>query len=63
MSRACWTARILPAMNLSSRKLRRILRVAGWNALPLMAGLVLIGLAGEAWLRSTVPFKETVHGP
>ena len=42
-----------------SRKLRRALRVAGWNALLLMGGLALIGLVGETWLRSTVPFKET----
>ena len=37
-------------------KLRRALRLVGWNAVLLMAGLALIGLAGEAWLRSTVPF-------
>ena len=41
---------------------RRVLRVAGWNAvLLLMAGLV-IGLAGETWLRLKVPFM-TVHKP
>ena len=38
-------------------KLRRVLRLVGWNALLLMAGLALIGLGGEAWLRSTVPFR------
>ena len=32
------------------------MRLVGWNAVLLVAGLVLIGLAGEAWLRSTVPF-------
>ena len=37
-------------------KLCRALRLVGWNAGLLVAGLVLIGLAGEAWLRSTVPF-------
>ena len=37
-------------------KIRRALRVVGWNAVLLMAGLALIGLAGEAWLRSTIPF-------
>ena len=42
-----------------SRKIHRALRMAGWNALLPMAGLALIGLAGEVWLRSTVPFKET----
>ena len=40
----------------SPRKLRRALRLAGWNALLLIAGLALIGLAGEAWLRWTTPF-------
>ena len=43
----------------ASRKLRRALRLAGWNAVGLMAGLTLIGLAGEAWLRATVPFTES----
>lgn len=37
-------------------KIRRALRVVGWNAVLIMAGLALIGLAGEAWLRSTIPF-------
>ena len=45
-----------------SRKLRRVLRLIGWNALLLVAVLALIGLAGEAWLRSTVPFRKT-HAP
>ena len=45
--------------NAVAPKLRRALRVVGWNAVLLMAGLVLIGLAGEAWLRSTVPFMST----
>ena len=39
-----------------------VLRLAGWNALLLVAGLALVGLAGEAWLRSTVPFV-TVRYP
>ena len=42
--------------------LRRALRLVGWNAVLLVAGLALIGLAGEAWLRSTVPFR-TSHRP
>ena len=42
--------------------LRRALCLVGWNAVLLVAGLVLIGLAGEAWLRSTVPFR-TSHWP
>ena len=44
------------------RKFRRALRLAGWNALLIIAGLALIGLAGEAWLRSTMPFVAS-HAP
>ena len=36
--------------------LSRALRLIGWNVLVLMAGLALIGLLGEAWLRLTPPF-------
>ena len=39
-------------------KFRRALRLAGWNALLLIAGLALIWLAGEAWLRWTTPFSR-----
>ena len=45
-----------------SRKLRRALRLAGWNSVGLMAGLALIGLVGEAWRRLTVPFTLS-HQP
>ena len=45
-----------------SRKLRRALRLAGWNVLLLIAVLALIGLAGEAWRRATVPFASS-HRP
>ena len=34
-----------------------VMRLVDWNAVLLVAGLVLIGLAGEVWLRSTVPFR------
>ncbi len=51
-----------PPPHNSSTKLRRVLRVVGWNALLLMTGLALIGLGGEAWVRSTVPFTS-VHWP
>ena len=40
----------------AATKVRCALRLLGWNAVLLVAGLALIGLAGEAWLRSTVPF-------
>ena len=36
--------------------LRRAVRLVGWNAVWLVAGLALIGLVGEAWLRLTTPF-------
>ena len=42
--------RILPS------SLPRALRRVAWNASLLLAGLALIGLAGEAWLRLTTPF-------
>ena len=44
------------------RRLRRALRLAGWNVLLLVAGLALIGLAGEVWRRATVPFASS-HRP
>ena len=36
---------------------RRTWRLVGWNAVLLMAGLALIGLVGEVWLRLTTPFS------
>ena len=33
-----------------------MLRLLGWNALLLLAGVVLITIAGEAYFRLTVPF-------
>ena len=39
--------------------IRHVLRFAGWNALWLSAGLAMVALIGEAWLRSTVPFRES----
>ena len=47
-------------VNLSS-KFRCALRLAGWNALWVIAGLALVALMGEAWLRSTVPFRENYN--
>ena len=40
-------------------KFRSVLHLAGWNALWLIAGLALVPLIGEAWLRSTAPFSTT----
>ena len=37
-------------------KARRALRLAGWNALLLLAGLALIGIVGEAHWRLRTPF-------
>ena len=41
-----------------SSKFGHILRLVGWNALLVTAGLALVALTGEAYLRSTVPFRE-----
>ena len=41
------------------RRVRRALRVAGWNAVLLAAGLALLAAAGELRLRSTVPFMTS----
>ena len=43
-------------------RFRRALCLAGWNALWLVAGLALVALIGEAWLRSTAPFS-TMYAP
>ncbi len=39
---------------------RRILAIIWWNTLFLFAGLLLVGLTGEAWLRFRAPFTEKV---
>ena len=41
--------------------LRRVARLAGWNALVLFALLLLAGGGAEVWLRLTVPFRERVR--
>ena len=38
------------------KKTRRAVRLASWNVLLTVAGLILVGLAGEVWLRLTTPF-------
>ena len=37
-------------------RFRRGLRLVGWNALLLVLGVTLIAMAGEAYLRLTMPF-------
>ena len=46
-------------MTRAGMKIRRALRLAGWNALFLVAGLVLIGVVGEMYFRLRAPFGET----
>ena len=42
-------------------RIRRALRLAGWNALFLVAGLALIGVVGETYFRLRTPFVENVY--
>ena len=42
-------------------RIRRVLRLAGWNALFLVAGLALIGVVGEAYFRLRAPFRGERH--
>ena len=48
-------------MTLAGTKIRRALRLAGWNVLFLVAGLALIGVAGETYFRLRAPFVETLR--
>ena len=41
------------------RRIRRALRLVGWNALFLFGGLALIGVVGETYWRLRAPFGET----
>ena len=41
-----------------SPRLYRVAKLIGWNALLILAGLALIGIAGEAWFRLTTPFMD-----
>ena len=45
-------------MTRAGLKIRRALRLAGWNALFLVAGLALIGVVGEMYFRLRAPFLE-----
>ena len=42
-------------------RIRRALRLVGWNALFLVAGLALIGVVGEMYFRLRTPFVENDH--
>ena len=53
----------MPAPAHKQTRLRRALRLVGWNALLCIAGAALIAIAGEAWLRLTKPFMETSLPP
>ena len=46
-------------MTRAGMKIRRALRLVGWNALFLVLGLALIGVAGETYWRLRAPFGET----
>ena len=46
-------------MTRAGMKIRRALRLVGWNMLFLVAGLVLIGGVGEMYFRLRAPFGET----
>ena len=46
-------------MTRAGMKIHRALRLAGWNALFLVAGLALLGVVGETYWRLRAPFGET----
>ena len=46
-------------MTRAGTKIRRALRLVGWNVLFLVAGLVLIGVVGEMYFRLRAPFVES----
>ena len=53
------TRGVKPPNSATSQKIRRALRLVGWNALFLVAGLALIGVVGEAYFRLRTPFVES----
>ena len=44
----------------SPGRIGRVLRLAGWNAVVLMAALALTTIAGEVWIRLTTPSMTEV---
>ena len=40
------------------RNVRRVLRIVGWNLLFILSGLLLIGIAGETYIRLRSPFLD-----
>ena len=53
------TRGVKPPNSAAPQKIRRALRLVGWNALFLVAGLALVGVVGEAYFRLRVPFMES----
>ena len=47
--------------NVTPGRFRRALRLVGWNALFLVAGLALIGVVGEMYFRLRAPFAENIY--
>ena len=51
----------MPFLIPPSSRIRRLLRLAAWNALFITVGLALLALGGEAYFRVTKPFMEQVY--
>ena len=47
--------------SVSHPPIRRALRLVGWNALFLVAGLALLGVVGEAYFRLRATFAENIY--
>ena len=50
----------MPFLIPPSPRIRRLLRLAAWNALFIIIGLALLALGGEAYFRLTKPFMDRV---
>ena len=48
----------VPLVAPSTRNVRRVLRVVGWNLLFILVGLLLVGAVGEVYFRLTIPFAR-----
>ena len=49
----------MPSLCSRRLRIRRALRLIGWNAFLLVLGVVLVAMAGEAYFRLTVPFMAS----